>query len=138
MVVIACVFRPLLWSSIAPEMGRARGLARASWTRLPDRGGLDHDDDRARGGGAADLQPHDRARRGRPLFRRRAGEGGPLSVAIALVTVWAAIALGYLTDWPIGFFVGALGAVGYGTGRLYAWLRRTRRVPAGTTKMMEA
>ena len=30
-----------------------------------------------------------------------------LSVAFALVTVWAAIAASYAGNWPIGFFVGA-------------------------------
>ena len=33
-----------------------------------------------------------------------------LSVAIALVTVWAGIAISYQTDWPLGFFVGVIGA----------------------------
>ena len=49
-----------------------------------------------------------------------------LSVVIALVTVWAAIAASYLYNWPIGFFVGALGAVAYGVGRAWAAWRRTR------------
>ena len=76
-VVIACVFRPLLELDRARDGPRARTPPGRAGRRLPDRGGLDHDADRARGGGAADLQPHDRARRGRPVFRRRAGEGGP-------------------------------------------------------------
>ncbi|MFT3898856.1 MAG: metal ABC transporter permease [Gordonia sp. (in: high G+C Gram-positive bacteria)] len=46
-----------------------------------------------------------------------------LSVAIALVITWSAIALGYLTDWPIGFFVGVLGALCYALGRVFARLR---------------
>jgi zinc/manganese transport system permease protein len=54
-----------------------------------------------------------------------------LSVVIALVTVWVAIAASYLYNWPIGFFVGALGAVAYGVGRAWTAWRRTRR--AGTT-----
>jgi len=49
-----------------------------------------------------------------------------LSVAIALVTVWAAIAASYLYNWPVGFFVGALAALSYGTGRAWAAWRRTR------------
>jgi zinc/manganese transport system permease protein len=49
-----------------------------------------------------------------------------LSVVIALVTVWVAIAASYLYNWPIGFFVGALGAVAYGAGRAWAAWRRTR------------
>ncbi len=43
-----------------------------------------------------------------------------LSVAIALVVVWAAIALSYETNWPVGFFVGAFSATAYAVGRLYA------------------
>ena len=45
------------------------------------------------------------------------------SVAFALLTVWSAIALSYLSNWPVGFFVGSLGALAYGVGRL---LRRHR------------
>jgi zinc/manganese transport system permease protein len=48
-----------------------------------------------------------------------------LSVAIALVTVWVAIAASYLYNWPIGFFVGVLGALAYGAGRAWAAWRRT-------------
>ena len=36
-----------------------------------------------------------------------------LSVGIAVVTVWVTIALSFLTDWPVGFFVGASGALAY-------------------------
>jgi zinc/manganese transport system permease protein len=43
-----------------------------------------------------------------------------LSAAIALVTVWAAVALSYLTNWPVGFFVGSLGGLCYVGGR---WVR---------------
>jgi zinc/manganese transport system permease protein len=50
-----------------------------------------------------------------------------LSVAIALGTVWAAIAASYQTNWPVGFFVGALSAGWYGVGRIAAAWRRSRR-----------
>jgi len=36
-----------------------------------------------------------------------------LSVAIALATVWLAIALSYTTNYPVGFFVGTVSAVLY-------------------------
>ena len=49
-----------------------------------------------------------------------------LSVGIALATVWVAIAASYLYNWPVGFFVGALGALAYGVGRAWAAWRRTR------------
>ncbi len=40
-----------------------------------------------------------------------------LSVAIALITVWSAIALSYQTDYPVGFFVGSISAGAYALGR---------------------
>jgi zinc/manganese transport system permease protein len=42
-----------------------------------------------------------------------------LSVGLSLATVWSAIALSYLSNWPVGFFVGTLGALAYAAGRLY-------------------
>jgi len=42
-----------------------------------------------------------------------------LSVALALATIWAAIALSYQSNWPVGFFVGLLAAVGYVAGRVW-------------------
>jgi zinc/manganese transport system permease protein len=39
-----------------------------------------------------------------------------LSVAIALATVWLSIALSYRTNWPLGFFVGVIGAGFYLVG----------------------
>ena len=53
------------------------------------------------------------------------------SVAIALATVWAAIAASYDPNWPVGFFVGALGAACYGIGRGWAAWHRTRPVRRG-------
>ena len=51
-----------------------------------------------------------------------------LSVLIALGTVWAAIAISYLTNLPIGFFVGTIGALTYAAGRVWAtWRQRARR-----------
>jgi hypothetical protein len=42
-----------------------------------------------------------------------------LSVGIAVITVWAAIASSYLSNWPIGFFVGAISAFAYAIGRTW-------------------
>lgn len=53
-----------------------------------------------------------------------------LSVLAALVTVWAAIASSYWTNWPPGFFVGVYAAVVYGLGRGWSY-RDQRRRPAG-------
>jgi zinc/manganese transport system permease protein len=55
-----------------------------------------------------------------------------LSVAIALVTVWAAVFASYESQWPVGFFVGTIGMAAYAAARAWAWVVRTRSVtPAG-------
>jgi zinc/manganese transport system permease protein len=43
----------------------------------------------------------------------RPGTALTLSVVIALATVWLSIALSYQTNWPLGFFVGTIGAAFY-------------------------
>ena len=48
-----------------------------------------------------------------------------LSVLIALGTVWSAIAVSYLTNLPIGFFVGSIGVLNYTLGRGWAAWRRS-------------
>ena len=57
----------------------------------------------------------------------RPGLAMALSVVIALVTVWAGLALSYRSDWPLGFFVGILGAAFYLLGRAWATARRRTR-----------
>jgi zinc/manganese transport system permease protein len=47
-----------------------------------------------------------------------------LSVVIALVTVWIGIAVSYQSNWPLGFFVGVMGAVFFLLGQAYAATRR--------------
>ncbi len=50
-----------------------------------------------------------------------------VSVVVALITVWSAIAISYLTNLPIGFFVGTIGALTYALGHgLSAWRQTTR------------
>lgn len=51
-----------------------------------------------------------------------------LSGVLSVVTVWAAIALSYLSDLPVGFFVGLLSAAEYGAGRIWAWRTPVPRV----------
>ena len=41
-----------------------------------------------------------------------------VSVVIAVATVWISIALAYLTNWPVGCFVGVGGAVSYALARI--------------------
>jgi zinc/manganese transport system permease protein len=45
-------------------------------------------------------------------------------VVIALVTVWIGIAASYQSNWPLGFFVGVIGAAFFLAGRAYAAARR--------------
>jgi zinc/manganese transport system permease protein len=56
------------------------------------------------------------------LMTGRPGLALFLSVVIAVVTVWGAIALSFETNWPVGFFVGGLAAGWYGVGWGWAQL----------------
>lgn len=49
-----------------------------------------------------------------------------LAVAIAVAIVWTAIASSYASNWPVGFFVGALSATAYAVGRLWSWASASR------------
>ncbi len=124
---IMVMYRPLLLSSVMPELGEARGvrahriemgflviLALATTMALPVVGALLIF--------SLMIGPPAAARSvtDRPLLAMG------LSVVLALVTVWAAIAASYESNWPVGFFVGALGAVCYAGGRGWTALRRTR------------
>jgi zinc/manganese transport system permease protein len=122
------IYRPLLLTSAMPALGEARGvrvarvetlflvlLAVATSVALPVVGALLIFSLMTGPPAAA-----------RSLTDRPALAIG-LSVAIALGTVWAAIAASYQTNWPVGFFVGALSAGWYGVGRIAAAWRRSRR-----------
>ena len=49
-----------------------------------------------------------------------------LSIALALLTVWASIAVSYESNWPVGFFVGVFGAGVYLLARSWATFRSQR------------
>ncbi|MGD0833945.1 MAG: metal ABC transporter permease [Candidatus Dormibacteria bacterium] len=121
------LYRPLMLSSLVPEVGEARGisahrlemaflviLALATAMTVPVVGALLIF--------SLMIGPPAAAR----SFTDRPLPAMLLSVAIALLTVWLAIAISYLSNWPIGFFVGAFAALSYGTGRVWAALRRSR------------
>jgi zinc/manganese transport system permease protein len=121
---IAVLFRPLMLSSIVPDVSEARGvlnhrmemafllvLALATTMTVPVVGALLIF--------SLMIGPPAAAR----SFTNRPGPAVILSVAIALATVWVAIALSYETNWPIGFFVGSMAAVCYGAGRIWAAYR---------------
>lgn len=117
---MASCFRPLLLDSIAPELAAAVGVSNRFWELLfltvlalstaivlPVVGALLVFSLMVGPASAA------RSLTNRPLT------AALLSVSIAVITVWIAIALSYLSNWPVGFFVGALGVVCYVSGRLY-------------------
>lgn len=56
-----------------------------------------------------------------------------LSICIAVFTTWAALILGYDTGWPIGFFVATLSVLFYGGARLARGLRQTHSNPKYTS-----
>jgi zinc/manganese transport system permease protein len=128
-IAIMVMFRPLMLSSLAPEVAEARGIrghrveigfllviALATSMALPVVGALL----------IFSLMI------GPPAAARSVTDSPylaiALSVVIAVVTVWAAIACSFETNWPIGFFVGAISAFCYGLGRGWTAWRRTRSV----------
>jgi zinc/manganese transport system permease protein len=66
-------------------------------------------------------------------FTDRPGLAMLLSVMFALISVWAAIALSYKTNYPIGFFVGTISAASYALGRVWSAVRRRWRSPPRVT-----
>lgn len=119
--LIILLFRPLLLSSVSPDLGAARGVsarlmevlflivvALATAMALPVVGALL----------VFSLMVG-------PASAARALTACPvqamlLSVVLAVITVWAAIALSFISDWPVGFFVGGLSAIAYAAGRGWA------------------
>jgi len=59
-------------------------------------------------------------------FTNRPLRAMALSVVLALLTVWTAIAVSFTTNYPVGFFVGAISAACYAAGRTWAALGRRR------------
>lgn len=117
-ILIVMLFRPLLRNSISPELGEMEGVsarltevlflgmvALTTAMALPVVGALLVFSLRVGPAAAA------RALTDRPLLAM------VLSACLAVVTVWAAIALSFALDWPVGFFAGSLSTVAYGIGR---------------------
>ena len=122
---IIVMFRPLMLSSAMPEVAEARGLsgprmelgfllvmALATSMTVPVVGALLMFSLMIGPAAAA------RAVTARPMLAMT------LSVAIALVTVWIGIVVSYHTNWPLGFFVGVIGAGFFLLGRGWAGARR--------------
>ena len=128
--VIVFMFRPLLLSSALPEVAEARGvpprrmelvfllvMALATSMTVPVVGALLMF--------SLMIGPAAAAR----ALTARPGLAITLSVVIALVTVWIAIAASYQSNWPLGFFVGVIGAVFFLLGRAYAAIA-SRKTPS--------
>src|SRR5215472_15029913 len=122
---VIALYRPLMLSSVVPEIAEAKGIrdyrmqmvflvvvAAATTVTVPVVGALLMFSLMIGPPAAA------RALTSRPPLAML------LSVVIALVTVWAAIAISYRSNWPVGFFVGTFGALSYALGRAAAALRR--------------
>jgi zinc/manganese transport system permease protein len=129
-VAVAVLYRPLMLSSVSPDVAEARGInprvmdlaflvvvALVTTMAVPVVGSLLIF--------SLLIGPAGAAR----SFTNRPPVAMGLSVVFALVTVWVAIAVSYETNLPIGFFVGAISAFGYTVGRTWtAWRgRRSRR-----------
>jgi zinc/manganese transport system permease protein len=131
LVGLAVLYRPLMLSSVLPEIARARGIgefaielgflvvvALTAAMTIPVVGTLLVFSVMIGAPAAA-----------RSLVTTP-GRAIALSVAIALATVWAAIALSYDTNYPIGFYVGTISAACYLVGRLAGARRGSARLPA--------
>ena len=124
--VILVLYRPLMLSSLVPEVAEARGvrarfieicflvvLALTTTMAVPVVGSLLIF--------SLLISPAACAR----CFTNRPLRAMGLSVLVALGAVWTAIAVSYLTNLPIGFFVGSIGALAYAAGRAFRSWRQT-------------
>ena len=131
-VALAVLYRPLLLSSTLPEVAEARGIgmlriemlflilvALAATTAVPVVGALLMF--------SLMVGPPAAAR----LLTKHPLPAMAISVLLALLTVWAAIALSYQTNWPIGFFVGVGSAFWPGVAKLYSLGLQARRTRSG-------
>jgi zinc/manganese transport system permease protein len=126
LATIAVLYRPLMLSSVVPDIAEAKGvgshrmgtaflivIALATAMTVPVVGALLIF--------SLMIGPPAAAR----SLTARPSAAVVISVVLALVTVWAAIAGAYLTNWPVGFYVGVLGALCYAAGRgATAWRAR--------------
>jgi zinc/manganese transport system permease protein len=134
LAAVALLFRPLMLSSTLAEVAEARGIggfaielsflllvALATTMTVPVVGTLLVF--------SLMIGPPAAAR----SFTSRPAIAMWLSVGLALLTAWAAIALSYTTNYPVGFFVGSIGAALYAAGRISVALRSARPADARPT-----
>lgn len=130
-LAIVLLYRPLLLTSLAPEIAAARGirphvvdtlflvvLACSTTMTVPVVGAFLIF--------TLMIGPPAAAR----CFSDRPGTALGGSVVIALLTLWAAIACSFQTNWPVGFYVGVFSGAWYGVARAYRAGRRARQVNA--------
>ena len=136
LLAIALTYRPLLLSSAIPEIAEARGLrsermsllfllilSLATAMTVPVVGTLLVF--------SLLIGPPAAARN----LTARPGLAMIMGVGLALLTVWLAIAGSYLTNWPVGFFVGGLSALAYAGGRVARrWSSSHHRSPNGAVE----
>jgi zinc/manganese transport system permease protein len=127
LVALAASYRPLMLSSIAPDIAEARGvsparmqlwflliLALATSLTVPVVGALLIFSLMIGPAAAARVLC---AHPVRALF---------VSVGLAVATVWTAIAAALATNWPVGFFVGIGAGAVYASAHTGAWLAARR------------
>jgi zinc/manganese transport system permease protein len=120
---VLMLYRPLMLSSVLPDVGEARGIssfamqlcflvviALVTTMTVPVVGTLLIF--------SLMIGPPAAAR----SFTDRPSRAMALSVLLALIAVWAAIACSYATNYPVGFFVGSISAASYALGRCWAAL----------------
>jgi zinc/manganese transport system permease protein len=125
--VLVLLFRPLVYTSVVPELAEARGvnatlietafllvLALSTALTVPVVGALLTF--------SLMIGPPAAAR----LMSARPIRAIALSIVLSLVTVWLSIAGSYVFNLPIGFFVGSLGAALFLAARLWG-AHRSRR-----------
>lgn len=133
-LAIATLYRPLMLSSILPEVGEAHGVSRfrmemlfltvlalATAMTVPVVGTL------------LIFSLMIGAPAAARSFTDRPPVAMALSVVFALLIVWIAIAASYETNYPVGFFVGTGSAVSYTLGRGWAAWRARRESVAHNT-----
>ena len=132
---VAVLYRPLMLSSVAPEVAEARGVrihrietgfllvvALAATMTVPVVGVLLMF--------SLMIGPAATSR----SLTDNPGIALLLSLVLALLTAWFAIAMSYATNLPLGFFVGTMGAVLYSCGRGFAvWRGRRPAAPTGSS-----
>jgi zinc/manganese transport system permease protein len=127
LLAIGMLFRPLMHSSLSGELADVQGfgarrielaflviLALATTMAVPVVGALLMF--------TLTIAPAATAR----LFTARPGVALGLSVLLALVIVWVAIAASYESNYPVGFFVGTIGALAYVLARVGVAVRSRR------------